>query len=77
MANLAVLRESLDLLEWDECAVGARASIRSSRSIYSKPLCSSLSSIHILYNQAIVGGIWLLLSPARWIANFQLVGGSM
>ena len=35
-----------------------------------------MSSIHILYIQAIVGGIRPLLSPARHIVNLQLVGGS-
>ena len=38
--------------------------------------CMSLSSIHILYNQAIVGGIKPLLRPARQIVNLQLDGGS-
>ena len=42
-----------------------------------KPLCRSLSSIHILYNQAIVGEMGPLLASARWIANVSLPGGSM
>ena len=41
-----------------------------------KPLCRSLSSIHILYNQAIVGEMGPLLASARWIANVSLPGGS-
>ena len=41
------------------------------------PLCRSLSSIHILYNQAIVGEMGPLLASARWIANVQLPGGSI
>ena len=35
-----------------------------------------MSSIHILYNQATVGGIRPLLRPARQIHNVQLDGGS-
>ena len=40
------------------------------------PLCRSLSSIHILYNQAIVGEMGPRLTSARWIHNVQLHGGS-
>ena len=42
-----------------------------------KPLCRSLSSIHILYNQAIVGEMGPLLASARWIANVPLYGGTV
>ena len=38
--------------------------------------CRSLSSIHILYNQPLVGGLSANLDPAKWIANLQLAGGS-
>ena len=41
-----------------------------------KPLCRSLSSIHILYNQAIVGEMGPLLASARQIDNVSLPGGS-
>ena len=40
------------------------------------PLCRSLSSIHILYNQAIVGEMGPLLASARQIDNVSLPGGS-
>ena len=41
-----------------------------------KVLHRSLSSIHILYNQALVGGLSDSFDPATRIANFQLPGGS-
>ena len=37
----------------------------------------SLSSIHILYNQALVGGLSASPAPATQIDNLQLTGGSM
>ena len=42
-----------------------------------KSLSSSLSSIHILYNQALVGGLSVSYVPATHIANIQLNGGSI
>ena len=41
-----------------------------------KVQCSSLSSIHVLYNQTLVGGVSCTLTPARWIANVKVNGGS-
>ena len=41
-----------------------------------KSLSSSLSSIHILYNQALVDGLSVSYVPATWIDNIQLDGGS-
>ena len=41
-----------------------------------KVLCRSLSSIHILYNQALVGGLSDSFDPAVRIAKFQENGGS-
>ena len=41
-----------------------------------KVVCRSLSSIHILYNQALVGGLSMNATPARQIVNLQLPGGS-
>ena len=38
--------------------------------------CRSLSSIHILYNQALVGGLSVSYVPATWIDNIQLDRGS-
>ena len=38
--------------------------------------CRSLSSIHILYNQALVGGLSNSFDPATRIVNLQLTGGS-
>jgi hypothetical protein len=38
--------------------------------------CRSLSSIHILYNQALVGGLSAIFHPATRIALVQLPGGS-
>ena len=38
--------------------------------------CRSLSSIHIHYNQARVGGLSMSPDPARRIVNLQLAGGS-
>ena len=38
--------------------------------------CRSLSSIHIHYNQARVGGLSMSPDPARRIVNLQLTGGS-
>ena len=37
-----------------------------------KSLSSSLSSIHILYNQALVDGLSVSYVPATWIDNIQL-----
>ena len=37
-----------------------------------KSLSSSLSSIHILYNQALVDGLSVSFVPATWIDNIQL-----
>ena len=37
--------------------------------------CRSLSSIHILYHQALVGGLSDTFEPATWIRNLQLYGG--
>ena len=39
-------------------------------------ISSSLSSIHVLFNQVLVGGLSSHLTPATRIANFQLDGGS-
>ena len=41
-----------------------------------KVLCRSLSSIHILYNQALVGGLSTSLDPGTRIVNLPLNGGS-
>ena len=41
-----------------------------------KVLCRSLSSIHILYNQASVGGLSDSFDSATLIDNIQLDGGS-
>ena len=41
-----------------------------------KSLSSSLISIHILYNQALVGGLSVSYVPATRIDNIQLHGGS-
>ena len=41
-----------------------------------KVLHRSLSSIHILYNQALVGGLSMNATPTKWIPNIQLNGGS-
>ena len=41
-----------------------------------KVLCRSLSTIHILYNQALVGGLRTNPDPARQIVNLQLNGGT-
>ena len=41
-----------------------------------KVLHRSLSSIHILYNQALVGGLSDSFDPATRIGNIQLNGGS-
>ena len=38
--------------------------------------CRSLSSIHILYNQPLVGGLSVHPDPARQIVNVSLPGGS-
>ena len=38
--------------------------------------CRSLSSIHILYNQALVRGLSDSFDPPRWIGNVSLIGGS-
>jgi len=38
--------------------------------------CRSLSSIHMDYNQPLVGGLSVHSTPARQIAKFQLPGGS-
>ena len=38
--------------------------------------CKSLSSIHIFYNQALVGGLSDTFDPATRIGNIQLAGGS-
>ena len=38
--------------------------------------CRSLSSTHVLYNQALVGGLSVSFDPARQIHNLQLPGGS-
>ena len=39
--------------------------------------CRSLSSIHILYNQALVGGLSDSSDPATRIVNLSLDGGSI
>ena len=39
--------------------------------------CRSLSSIHILYNQALVGGLSDTFDPAPRIANVSSAGGSI
>ena len=41
-----------------------------------KVYCRSLSSIHILYNQALVGGLSDIPDRARRIVNLFLLGGS-
>ncbi len=41
-----------------------------------KSLSSSLSAVHILYNQALVDGLSVSYVPAKWIDNIQLDGGS-
>ena len=41
-----------------------------------KVQCRSLSSIHILYHQALVGGLSDSSDPARRIVNLSLDGGS-
>ena len=38
--------------------------------------CMSLSSIHILYNQALAGGLSDSFDPIMHIGNFQSAGGS-
>ena len=47
------------------------------RKVLSKKVhCRSLTSIHIDYNQALVGGISMNPDPTRQIVNLQLNGGS-
>ena len=53
------------------------AGVSPTKGLSEKPLCRSLSSIHVLYNQAIVGEMGPLLASARWIGNVQLPGGSI
>ena len=38
--------------------------------------CRSLSTIHMIYDQALVGGLSDSSDPARWSPNIQLDGGS-
>ena len=41
-----------------------------------KVLSSPASSIHILYKQALVGGLSVTLPPTMRIRNFKMTGGS-
>ena len=55
------------------CAFG----VRRTKVLREKVHCRSLSSIHILYNQALVEGLSVSFDPATRIGNVQLDGGSM
>ena len=54
------------------CEVG----VRRMKVLREKVHCRSSSSIHIDYNQPLVGGLSVHSTPARQIAKFQLPGGS-
>ena len=54
------------------CEVG----VRLVKVLREKVLCRSSSSIHVDYNQLLVGGLSVHSTPARQIDNLSLDGGS-
>ena len=54
------------------CEVG----LRRMKVLREKVRCRSSSSIHIDYNQPLLGGLSVHYTPARQICNLQLLGGS-